>query len=223
MVLSKFVIYNFTFYIIYKLINRYKFSKKMESKPIIKSNIRLKEIYDNYYIKKKINYAELDPNILKLMNNNKTILPEIINNNIILSDNLNNLVLNNNNKFIKYSFNTKKENFYKIKFNLISNNINNIKLIISNNKKNYTFDYNEYNLFKEIIKIFNFTLDNNNFDNEKIDIYILLYNNEDTIIIDNMVIEITEFPKNEKKPILIITVNKKNIPIYFENSNLIYG
>lgn len=226
MVLSKFVIYNFAIFIIYKLLNKYKSNiKSKNSKPNksepIKSNLNLKDIYKNYHIKKKINYDELDPNILKIINENKKI--DTVTNNIILKENKENILLKNDNKYLKYTFISKKEYSYKIKFNLISKDIDNIKLIISNNNKNFTYNYDEHNIMKDKIYKYDFTLDNNIFEDDIIDIYLLIISSSTILNINNIFIEIIEKSINEKKPLLIITINKKNIPFYSETSNIIYG
>lgn len=226
MVLSKFVIYNFAIFIIYKLLNKYKSniksnnSKPNKSEPI-KSNLNLQDIYKNYHIKKKINYDELDPNILKIINENKKI--DTVTNNIILKENKENILLKNDNKYLKYTFISKKEYSYKIKFNLISKDIDNIKLIISNNNKNFTYNYDEHNIMKDKIYKYDFTLDNNIFEDDIINIYLLIISSSTILNINNIFIEIIEKSINEKKPLLIITINKKNIPFYSETSNIIYG
>jgi hypothetical protein len=228
MVLSKFVIYNCVIYIIYKLLNKYKSniklknSKPNKSEPIkLKSNLNLKDIYKNYDIKKKINYNDLDPNILKLINEKIEIVT--ITNNIILKENKENILLKIDDRQIKYSFISKKEYSYKIKFSLNSKDIDNIKLIISNNKKNFTYNYDEHNIMKDKIYKYDFTLDNNIFEDDIIDIYLLIISSSTILNINNIFIEIIEKSINEKKPLLIITINKKNIPLYSETSNIIYG
>jgi hypothetical protein len=131
--------------------------------------------------------------------------------------------LNNDNKYLKYTFISKKEYSYKIKFSLISKDIDNIKLIISNNKKNFTYNYDEHNIMKDKIYKYDFTLDNNIFEDDIIDIYLLIISSSNILNINNIFIEIIEKSINEKKPLLIITINKKNIPFYSETSNIIYG
>jgi len=224
MVLSKFIIYNCVIYIIYKLLNKYKSNIKLKNSKPNKSEptLNLKDIYQNYHIKKKINYDELDPNILKLINEKKIDIVTITNN-IILKENKENIILNTDNKYLKYSFISKKEYSYKIKFSLNSKDIDNIKLIISNNKENFTYNYDQHNLMRDKIFKYDFTLDNNIFEDDIIDIYLLIISSSTILNINNIFIEIIEKSINNKKSLLIITINKKNIPFYLETSNIIYG
>jgi hypothetical protein len=132
-------------------------------------------------------------------------------------------ILNTDNKYLKYSFISKKEYSYKIKFSLNSKDIDNIKLIISNNKENFTYNYDQHNLMRDKIFKYDFTLDNNIFEDDIIDIYLLIISSSTILNINNIFIEIIEKSINNKKPLLIITINKKNIPFYLETSNIIYG
>jgi len=181
-----------------------------------KSNYNLKEIYDNFFSKKDQNFKKerIDENILSTFNRKK------FEDNIILSEKKDNIILNNINNFLIFNFDVKENNFYKIKCYINTINIKNIKLIISNENKRFIYDCSEND--NDNINIFEFILDNNNFENnENISLYLMFYNDNDNIIINNLNIEIIEKNINNNNPIIIFNINEIYNPIYINENNIL--
>jgi hypothetical protein len=190
-----------------------------------KSNYNLKDIYDNFfnyenYKKDKdinIKYDTIDCDDIK----NKDLNLKSYS---ILNDVKNNIKID---RFLTYTFISKKNNYYKIKYKLLTNNISNIsniKLVINDNEKKFIYDYSKYNLFDDIINQYGFTLDFNNFNIDAlINIEIYFYNkNNENIIIDNAVIDIVENNiLTDNNSLIIFNINGKYNPIYSNISNIL--
>lgn len=244
MYISKFFIYYIIIYLIYKLYkNKYFKEFNMESPDNItvlqsiniqentdnieilslvpyikKSKYNLSEIYDNFFNGKKkkltsdfdINDYKID--LFKMQNNNKEI--------IILNERTKEIILDKNNNFLKFNFDSKKNKSYKIKYKLFSDEyIKNIKLIIAGNNKRFVYDFCENNLIDGNIKEYGFILDNNIFSDDTIHIYIIL-SDINIINIQDSFIEIIEKPLNSDNSIIVFDVNSKYYPIYFDEINL---
>ena len=186
-----------------------------------KSNYNLKDVYDNFFNKKNHNIKKekIDKNILNTFNYTK------LEDNIIFNDKKDNIILNNIDNFLIFNFDVKENNFYKIKCYLNTININNIKLIISNENKRFIYDCSESDLLNDNdnINIFEFILDNNNFENnENISLYLMFYNNNtNNMIINNLNIEIIEKNKNNNNSIIIFNINEIYNPIYINENNIL--
>lgn len=181
-------------------------------KPKKQSNYNLKDIYNNFFKEK---------NTMKNDNNNFMSMKDNL---VILSESKNNILLDEINNFIIYNFESKKNNYYKIKCKLVINSIKNIKLIITDTKKKFIYDYLENNPIDNNINEYSFILDYNNFDiDDKIYIYIIFYdeNNKD-VNVDNISIEITENKiYDNNNSILIFNINGKYDPIYLNTTNIL--
>jgi len=184
-----------------------------------KSNYNLKDVYDNFF-NKKIKKEIIHENILNTFNYKKN------EENIIFSDKKDNLILNNIDNFLIFNFDVKENIFYKIKCYLNAINITNIKLIISNENKRFVYDCSNFDndLLNNNINIFEFILDNNNFEtNETISLYLMFYNNNNNnnMVVNNLNMEIIEKNINNNNSIIIFNINEIYNPIYINENNIL--
>ena len=190
-----------------------------------RSNYNLKDIYNNFF-----NYENNKKNKDETIKDDTIDYDNIENNNLnpksysILNDVKNNIKID---RFLTYTFISKKNNYYRIKCKLLTNNlsnINNIKLVMYENEKKFIYDYSKYSLFDTTINQYGFTLDFNNFDIDAlINIEIFFYNkNNENIIIDNAVIDIIENNSLvDNNSLIIFNINGKYNPIYSNISNIL--
>lgn len=111
---------------------------------------------------------------------NKNIPIELFNN--IKKDKINNIIfeyteklilLNNDNQYLKFTFKSEKNMFYKIDCSVNTKNVKNIILIYNN----LVYDIIQNNIFIKDISKIDFIMDNLTFDTEEINFYIIFYNN----------------------------------------------
>jgi hypothetical protein len=186
--------------------------KKFEKK----SNINLKSIYEKIFNKKKMDEIK----------NNK------MNDIIVLCDNKDNILLSDINNFLKYNFKTEENKKYKIKCTFECFNIKNIKLVITNNVKRFIYNYEnmkyknreEEDKDDENINKFEFILDNNEFDKNEINIYLIFvpFELDEKIKIENYKIEVYEksIYKNINA-IMIYNINDHIQPLYIDKNNIL--
>jgi hypothetical protein len=175
---------------------------------------------------------EIIPIELELLNSiesNFTIKPIIIYN---YKEDL--ILLDNKNKFIKFSFNYKKDLFYKIEFSFDLENVKNIIFICDN----LTYNIFKNNIFIKDVFNIKLIIDNLSFDIEEKEItfYIIFYNkvildqkddilnNLSVINYKNIKLKNISIIVNEKVNILnnnlifLLNINNnKYFPIYFDN------
>lgn len=191
--------------------------KKFEKK----SNINLKSIYEKIFNKKN---NEMKNDINEMKHNDI----------IILSDNKDNILLSDIDNFLKYNFKTEENKKYKIKCTFECFNIKNIKLVITNNVKRFVYNYEnikfrvrdeeDEDMEDENINKFEFILDNNEFDKNEINIYIIFVplGLDEKIKIHNYKIEVYE--KSTYKNInamMIYNINDHIQPLYIDKKNIL--
>lgn len=192
-------------------------------KPKKESNYNLKDIYNNFFNKKKNDIEpKFDINIFKNIKKNENI----IKNKIILDETKENINLDKINNFLLYNFESNRNRYYKIICKINTINLTNIKLIITDNKKRFIYDYNENNPNDDKILDYSFILDYNNFDiYDSIFVYIMFYNDseEDNININNLSIQIIEtiIEKKIDNSIIIFNINDKYYPIFTNEKNIL--
>ena len=111
---------------------------------------------------------------------NKNIPIELFNN--IKKDKINNIIfeyteklilLNDNNRFLKFTFKSQKDMFYKIVFSINTKNVKNIIIIYND----LVYDIIQNNIFIKDISKIDFIIDNLSFDSKEVNFYIIFYNN----------------------------------------------
>jgi hypothetical protein len=189
-----------------------------------KSTITLKEVYDNFFNKKKREVEnDIDLNLFNIVKINKENIKK---DNIIFNENKESIILEEPDNFLIYNFNSLKNNSYKIKCKLFINNCSNIKLIISDSKKRFIYDYNKENIINntlnENINEFGFIIDNNFNIDENISLYFLFEKyDESKLIIDSLFIEIIEKSFKKEDSLIIFDINNKYIPFYTDVENIL--
>jgi hypothetical protein len=189
-----------------------------------KSTITLQEVYDNFFNKKKTKIEnDIDLNLFNSVKMNKENLKK---DNIIFNENKEIIILEEPDNFLIYNFKSLQNNSYKIKCKLFINNCKNIKLIISDSKKRFIYDYNKENIindtFNEKINEFGFIVDNNFNVDENISLYFLFEKDEDdTMVIDSLFIEIIEKSFKKEDSLIIFDINNKYIPFYTDVENIL--
>lgn len=198
----------------------------------------LKDVYDNFFNKKK--YI-IENNIdMELLNLSKKDNIKIKKEEIIFKEEKKDIILDKDN-FLIYNFDVKKDFSYKIKCKLFSDEIKNIKLIISNSEKRFIYNFTENNSIEDKIYEYGFILDNNFIFDDNINVYLTFYNDNnntnntnnekcstiehDEIIsfkINEIFFEVLEKIKVPNEDSLIIfNVNNKYYPLYTNEQNIL--
>jgi hypothetical protein len=189
----------------------------------------LKDVYDNFFNKKKyIIENDID---MELLNLSKKDNVKIKKEQIIFKEEKKDIILDKDN-FLIYNFDVKKDFSYKIKCKLFSDEIKNIKLIISNSEKRFIYNFTENNSIEDKIYEYGFILDNNFNCDDNINVYLTFYNdnninNEKCSIIEHDKINEIFFEVLQKikvpneDSLIIFNVNNKYYPLYTNEQNIL--